>query len=60
VAALAPVKSRIETRAQKLTGALAQCHRDRSKKKRAKCETAAKRKYGSAKKPKKTHGKGRK
>jgi hypothetical protein len=42
-----------ETKAQKLTKALAQCHKDRSKKKRTKCEATAKKKYGPAKKSKK-------
>jgi hypothetical protein len=53
---LAPVAGspKTETRAQKLTKALAQCHKDRAKKKRTKCEAAAKQKYGPAKKAKKS------
>jgi hypothetical protein len=43
----------VETRAEKLTKALAQCHRDRAKKKRSKCEAAAKQKYGAKAKTKK-------
>jgi hypothetical protein len=38
------------TRAQKLTKALALCHKDKSKKKRVKCETVAQKKYGVVKK----------
>ncbi len=59
-----PPGPKVETRAQKLTKALAQCHKDRAKKKRAKCEATAKKKYGPLKKAKKAkksnHGKGSK
>jgi hypothetical protein len=49
----APPGPKIETRAQKLTRALAQCHKDRAKKKRVSCEKSAKKKYGAVKKTKK-------
>ncbi len=45
------------TRAQKLAAALKVCHRDKSKGKKATCETAAKRKYGVVKKATKKKGK---
>jgi hypothetical protein len=45
-------KTKALTRAQKLAKALKACHKDRSKAKRASCEHAARRKYGSLKKKK--------
>jgi hypothetical protein len=42
-------KAKVLTRAQKLKAALKACRKDRSKAKRAKCETAARKKYGPAK-----------
>jgi hypothetical protein len=61
---LAPVFApKIETRAQKLTRALEQCHKDRARKKRIKCEAAAKKRYGLAKRAsakKSSHRKGSK
>jgi len=43
-------KAKPKTRAQKLQNALKQCKKEKSKGKRAKCETQAKAKYGAAKK----------
>ena len=53
------VKAVVLTRAQKLKSALKVCHAKRNKHKRQACETAAKRKYGPAKKPhsSRVHGK---
>jgi hypothetical protein len=42
------------TRAQKLSAALTACRKDRKKSKRAKCEKAARKKYGAVKSKKKT------
>jgi hypothetical protein len=52
--AKAKPKAKTLTRAQKLKKALAACHKDRNKTKRARCEKAARKKYGPAKKGKKT------
>ena len=51
-------KSAGEVRAEKLARALKQCRKDRSKKKRASCEQAARRAYGAAKRARKS-GNGR-
>jgi hypothetical protein len=47
-------KPKILTRAQKLKAALKACGRDRQKRKRASCESAAKRRYGAKKAKKST------
>jgi hypothetical protein len=47
-------KAKVLTRAQKLEAALKVCKKDRSKAKRAKCETAARKKYGLVKAKRKT------
>jgi hypothetical protein len=47
-------KAKALTRAQKLKAALKACKKDRSKAKRAKCETAARKKYGPVKAKAKT------
>lgn len=53
LAAVSPA-AKVETRAQKLTKALRTCRKDRSRKKRKSCETAAKKRYGAPKKAKKS------
>jgi hypothetical protein len=57
-------KTAEQIRIEKLNKALNSCHKDRSKKKRTKCEAAAKKKYGPTKKSKKAkkanYGKGSK
>ena len=55
----APNPPKAETKAEKLAKALRTCRKDRSKKKRKSCEAAAKRRYGSAKKPRSKSHKGR-
>ena len=54
-----PVKAVVLTRAQKLKNALKACHAKHNKHKRQACETAAKKRYGPAKKPhaSRAHGK---
>jgi len=51
------VKPKSLTKAQKLSGALKSCKKDKNKKKRATCEKQAKKKYGAAKKSSKKKGK---
>jgi hypothetical protein len=50
----ATVKTKALTRSQKLANALAECKKDKSKSKRAKCEKTARKKYAAAKKAKKS------
>jgi len=51
-------KTAAQIRAEKLAKALRACKKDRVKKKRAACEASARKKYGPAKKAKKsTHSK---
>ncbi len=52
-------KAKALTRAQKLKAALKTCKQDRSKAKRAKCETAARKKYGPVKAKRKARKKSR-
>jgi hypothetical protein len=49
----APNPLKVETRAQKLTKALRTCRKDRARKKRKSCETAAHKRFGPVKKAKK-------
>jgi hypothetical protein len=52
-AAVVKAKAKPLTRARKLSKALAACHKDRKKAKRANCEKAARKKYGPIKRAKK-------